>query len=678
VLVITKNVVAYDNDFSHPYINEKAVVEISSVNTIYKTSLGFKEGINTKIDGKEIWKWIRDGGKYEDDPGWRCLRHFHDPLNSNWDNAGLLSLYHSMLYWAQTPEPSNPFGLFNEYSWALARKYYHQALLTGSEEQYAKTFRSVGQLMHLVSDAAVPAHVRNDAHLKMDIKGITIIDDSDPYENWAQALLSGSFSTPSIEFENYTVNPAIFNKAVHNSMAPSPISALWDHDEYIHGSNMPSDSNATIGLAEYTNANFWTEDTFPWKSMSDSYPHPVLEDTNFFEVWLNPESIDAEDGVSDNRIYLSKKSDPSGAPFLSAGYWLYQLYMWNKPELKYAFSLDEKCYEQFAKKLIPRAIGYSAALLDYFFRGQLYVSAMPYFENNVLKYITLNIENITETQESMAEGSFFLLFKYTPKDGNPDGSEDVYVLAKQTAPVETLAYNESVELHFESSEPIPLECWNSVQCTLGFRGILGNEADAVVGKVFNPGKILFNEEWDNGLFGNNNWQDWGDNDDYAKKTVAGGLLTMESSTNPEYASSGRWNSIAVEFKTVDNDGLLITPTTHLQFIIPKMESSLGNPIGANHALALHFSDGTIIEYSGDGRLCNWTNIDRLIPLTFDLDTIITENIHERYSYSNRPIPDPLHLEAIQLMQTAIFETMNDYYFYMDVDAIRLFDTKSKE
>jgi hypothetical protein len=78
-----------------------------------------------------------------------------------------------MIYWAQSSD--------NDYSWLLSRDYYYQALLTGSEEQYAKTFRSIGQVMHLVSDAAVPAHVRNDAHLK---KGF--YDDSDPYENWVK------------------------------------------------------------------------------------------------------------------------------------------------------------------------------------------------------------------------------------------------------------------------------------------------------------------------------------------------------------------------------------------------------------------------------------------------------------------------------------------------------------
>ena len=35
------------------------------------------------------------------------------------------------------------------------------------------------------------------------------------------------------------------------------------------------------------------------------------------------------------------------------------------------FYLDETCHEEYAEKLIPRAVGYSAGLLNYFFRCQL-------------------------------------------------------------------------------------------------------------------------------------------------------------------------------------------------------------------------------------------------------------------------------------------------------------------
>ena len=35
---------------------------------------------------------------------------------------------------------------------------------------------------------------------------------------------------------------------------------------------------------------------------------------------------------------------------------------------------DEEAHKDYAKKLIPRAVGYSAGLLDYFFRGEIEIS----------------------------------------------------------------------------------------------------------------------------------------------------------------------------------------------------------------------------------------------------------------------------------------------------------------
>ena len=168
---------AYDNDFAHPKINNKAVEE-SHLDDNLKKNLGFIDGSSEKIKGKKILEWIIDGGREEDEPNWRCLRHFHDPLK-NWEEAGLGNLYYSMIYWTQTPKADTSYGLYNEYSWCLARTYYLNALLSGSEASFIKTFRSLGQVMHLLSDAALPAHVRNDPHAPSFL-------DADPYEKWVK------------------------------------------------------------------------------------------------------------------------------------------------------------------------------------------------------------------------------------------------------------------------------------------------------------------------------------------------------------------------------------------------------------------------------------------------------------------------------------------------------------
>ena len=221
VLLFNHICIAYDNEYAHIFININAVKK-SNIDTILREEIGFKNGENEKLLGEEVWEWIRDGGFEEDEPAWRCLRHFHDPIKT-WNEAGLLNLSESLIYWAQQSEPSDQLGESNEYSWQSARTYFHQALLTGSEDQYAKTFRALGQVMHLVSDAAVPAHVRNDPH-------IPYIFDADPYENWVKKIVMDSKkSTTSITFGDFTVDPAIFKLAVSDDLVPSPISALWDN-----------------------------------------------------------------------------------------------------------------------------------------------------------------------------------------------------------------------------------------------------------------------------------------------------------------------------------------------------------------------------------------------------------------------------------------------------------------
>jgi hypothetical protein len=507
VSIFNQNCIAYNNIHTHRYINVKAVEKSKEFNAVLEEYIGFFKGKEEKIGDKEIWEWIREGGYEEDDPEWRCLRHFHDPLNTNWDDAGLLSLYKSMIYWTQTPDSGNDNDLYNEYSWILARGYYHKALLTGSEKQYAKTFRSLGQLMHLISDAAVPAHVRNDPH-------VPFLLDADLYEKWVEDFFSNSTEDDRALFisSDFTVDPAIFNKAVLNTSAPSPISALWDHDEYkSDGSNMPDDSNTTIGLAEYTNANFWTEDTFPWNLNSGNYPHRTIEETNYDEdVWLNPVPEVVEDGLTDNRIYFSKMSDTEGAPFLAVTYWTQYLYISNKPEYIHTFVLDEKCFEQYAKRLIPRAIGYSAALLDYFFRGTIEVTPPNDFVYSIIdgsatdqkfEHIKANLRNATLDEEEMVDGTLVAIARYKriinyspdlsveiepgqPKQPNepldPSSREGQYSYSVSAQDTSLLQTSAPTEITFDfTADPIPAGV-TDLTLQVVFLGTLGNEVDTAV------------------------------------------------------------------------------------------------------------------------------------------------------------------------------------------------------
>jgi hypothetical protein len=459
---------------------------------------------------------------------------------------------------------------------------------------------------------------------------------------------------------------------------------LTDADRY--DGTAPSKELAQ-GLAEYTNANFFSDDTIfaEAKDPDDprAFPFPNQASTNiqmYVDQNMLPATIVADDGVEDTGFWIAKTGDGEQIDhFVKPTYFTYETSPDTHADIYFRlFYLDDACHLDYAEQLIPRAVGYSTALLDYFFRGQLGVSFFPYFYDNSLYKINLQIQNLTETQEALSDGIFSLVFRYTPEDGNPDGSDDIFVPAVEQLDCPYLDHNEIMEGSVTPIDAIPLDRWDTVTCTLAFKGNLGNESGAVIGKVFQPGTILFNEDWDNGIDGTNDWAYGGNDDAWSTKQVLNGHLIMESTRFPNPDGTGRLNELVMNFKSDGGEGLLITPTTHVQFMFPEMASAVTDDRWANHALILYFSDGTKIEYSGDGRFGNWTDPNLLIPLKVDLNTIITDNIFDRYAYAYKPVPDPLYLEYMQFMQLAFYETLNDYWFYMDVDAVRLFDLEKRE
>jgi hypothetical protein len=180
----------YDNETTHRSINRNAA-EQPEIDLILKNRLGFKDGIEQVFKNKRAWIWIEDGGEREDDTwssdgaGVRYRKHFHDPLVLDWGSAGLsyaLGTFKSALLWALDFDDAQG-TVDNEYSWPAARQNFYDAL-TGNdpETNYADMFRALGQVMHLVSDMAVPAHVRNDWHPGYLFERLA----EDMYENWAR------------------------------------------------------------------------------------------------------------------------------------------------------------------------------------------------------------------------------------------------------------------------------------------------------------------------------------------------------------------------------------------------------------------------------------------------------------------------------------------------------------
>jgi hypothetical protein len=140
---------------THSAIN-KQIAQGQYFDEYLKKQLGMPDGKDTFFNYKKVFDWISDGGARED-AGGRSVNHFHNPLT----NRGLFGNYSAMI-WATLPAGAQQL---QNYSWNDVRDYYFQALTarekTKRDNWFALTFRGVGQIMHLVQDMSVPAHVKS-------------------------------------------------------------------------------------------------------------------------------------------------------------------------------------------------------------------------------------------------------------------------------------------------------------------------------------------------------------------------------------------------------------------------------------------------------------------------------------------------------------------------------------
>ena len=150
---------------THALVNNVAAVGSARFDHQLRAALGFKDGIATRLRHgavlRDITQWLEEGGEREDD-AIRFLFHFHDPLRVA-DSAGLglgSARFASSATWMHDRAQL--------WSWPSARVRYYQALTEADpvirEALWADLFRALGQVMHLVVDASVPEHTRNDMH----------------------------------------------------------------------------------------------------------------------------------------------------------------------------------------------------------------------------------------------------------------------------------------------------------------------------------------------------------------------------------------------------------------------------------------------------------------------------------------------------------------------------------
>ncbi|MDA8100352.1 MAG: hypothetical protein M0042_12090 [Nitrospiraceae bacterium] len=374
------NVYAYDAESTHRDITIRATdVNVSYLSFYLKNALLLSDGLSTeiKLDGidKSIRDWLWTGSVNEDAIVCRRSTHFHNPLMA-WGKSGLGEItpfifcgsyqakytgsQYSVLTWATGLESKTGSQIVRadqDMGWDHARSYYHRFLTmqTGTARNINAvfSFQALGQVLHLLQDMAVPAHVRNDFFNSHLWNGNT-------YENYAskQEILNNIITiTPKGPQVSYSeVYPTDFWDTSSETIdVPSQID------------NIAAQSRA--GLAEYTNANFLSDGT-SFSSQSFSYPQKssTVEKVYSVEDPFHPGST-----VKRPYFYKDSKSEWENNYLLAAK----SVTLFYKPESG-AISpdviipiFDDRVNEDYANRLLPRAVGYSAALIDYFFRGDI-------------------------------------------------------------------------------------------------------------------------------------------------------------------------------------------------------------------------------------------------------------------------------------------------------------------
>ncbi len=494
---------AWENSMTHRDISE-AIANLL-LNDLLTTT-------KYELNGKNLTllEWVKEGAELEDSgsinsPGTaRYRNHFHNPLSPLTPpldvrtQGGLTDMMtgQSALLWAQDGQNQSGFDS-GDWSWQTIRNNYYRSLTTtskvGMEMFTAMTYLGLGYQVHLVQDMAQPDHVRNDAH---PIDGANRLWG---FETWARKK-----RTMIKQYAATATKPMVdLTLPLYDGYAP--VGRLMDTRRYFADRTPSAAMNQ--GLAEYTNANFFSDNTiFAGRFAKDdihSFPFPRREGTNvqnFFDKSLLPEVIRSEDGKSVKGLWISKTGEGETMPhLLRVGPFARAAYTFFGEGNNFYSRLyrDEITYDDYARLLIPRAVGYSAALLDYFFRGKLKLTlAAP--ADVSFRTIKVTAQNDT-TGEVMGTGDVSLVIRYKALPEADLGGGRFLLNNPSTeysfrvAQLQQRDLSRPCELTFDfSANPLPTD-FDEMTIQLVYKGQLGYENGAVAVSSPVPIEAIFTD-----------------------------------------------------------------------------------------------------------------------------------------------------------------------------------------
>ncbi len=483
----------------------------------------------------------------------RPLSHFYDPVNNS----------NAILGGTRAPSwglgVSDPFAdpvqedtqRRNHFSIYDAREAMYRAL-TGRAKSgqlvaatqadrkayWATTFRALGNVVHVIQDMAQPQHTRNDPHSgigdRFALESFT--GHASVYEYYIEARAAGS--------QSFSIDVGLSSQDVQIGTSRPLTTTAYPSPRFNRYSDYFSAAQATgvasgVGMSDYSNRGFFSAG----RNLNDAkYSLPSRSIADYQVVAVQPVAWNGAPINSVAPVFLYRGAVPDTvAPQLSASAVpLTSVSVWDEflvaRHARPSFSLNYMNYDAAADLLLPRAVAYSAGLIDYFFRGKLEISlpdegvygvidqsaeGQPY--TNGFRKIKLKLRNVTppvvptagpQKGQSVAQdmsGTLQAVVKYHENTcyradlsgefgsreirsaiGNAEFSdpaatppgcrrteEKITVSDPQATVALTAGASNPTTLTFNFATPIPVNA-TDVYLQVVFRGVQGTEQDAVV------------------------------------------------------------------------------------------------------------------------------------------------------------------------------------------------------
>ncbi len=493
-------------------------------------------GINSTDDAQKfpdsrrtpnaVFSLIRNGAGFEDDPATKVRNHFYNPIDNSPLTMGV-AVGCTSPDWAldNAGQIDNSRCGKQDFSYSDARGYFYNALTKPLEvdrkKNYGLLFESLGHIAHHMQDMAQPQHVRSDQHLEINKDSLAVNSCTLSVILPPLACIAYlSLRNPSV-YEAYSdrVNGTDEFKAYYASVTP-----VFGESSSRNFSHPRDFWDETYGIAKYTNRNF------------------VSAGTNFDTHSINvlpkidpavPPAVDIKTLVPGTALRgkVTFFGSLAAAPGLgdvanprasSRSIFDWDLTTYGGTTNMRAYALNRINYDVAQSILIPRAVNYSAGLINFFFRGKLTVkpTAQGVFSvidqlpplggksgfTKIKAQLRNDTPDITTTGDpliqGMTNGTLVAVAKFKRNQSFFPDSNGVYMLPPPGAPIsffegeEILISNPlsasndvaipsgtapavTVTFNFDPANPIPV---NATDLSLQFvyRGTLGAETDAVV------------------------------------------------------------------------------------------------------------------------------------------------------------------------------------------------------